>query len=337
MKAIILRGVGEPFELSEVEKPIPQSSEALIQLRAAALNHRDLWIHKGQYAGLKFPMIPGSDGAGIVESVGNSENIHWIGKEVIMNPGLNWGNNHSFQSKQFTILGMPENGTFAEYVTIPVENLYEKPAHLTFEQAAALPLAGVTAWRTLMTRAQVQSGEKCLVTGAGGGVAQFAIQFAIQSGAKVWVTSGSNKKIEKAISLGAEDGVNYRETDWFKQLKASAGNFQVIIDSAGGDSFGNLVKLADSGARIVFYGGTQGKFPPRSPQLIFWKQFSLLGSTMGSPKDFSSMIEFINASKLIPVVDQIFELSDIYLAVNKMEKAAQFGKIVIKVTENSFL
>ena len=331
MKAILLNGIDQPFLFTEVEKPVAQPGEVLVQLKAAALNHRDIWIQKGQYAGLKFPVIPGSDGAGIVTEVGDAVHQNWIGKEVIIDPGLDWGTDPAFQSQHFSILGMPRNGTLAEFVSVPVQNLYEKPGHLSFEAAAALPLAGVTAWRALMTRAGLKSGDQCLVTGAGGGVAQFAVQFALQAGAKVWITSGSQEKIDKAISLGAEGGANYREADWSKQLKASAGSFQVIIDSAGGEGFGDLVKLAAFSGRIAFYGGTRGKFPPLSPQLIFWKQLSLMGSTMGSPEDFSAMLDFVNQSQLVPVVDQIFPLSEADQAAERMANSEQFGKIVLKI------
>ena len=331
MKAIVLEGVNQPFTLKEVEIPTPKTGEVLVRVKAAALNHRDIWIQKGMYAGLKFPVIPGSDGSGIVDSLGEGVDTQWLGKEVIFDPGLDWGDNEAYQSKAFSILGMPKDGTFAEYVSVPVKNLRLKPKHLSFEEAASLPLAGVTAWRALISRAQLQPGEKCLISGVGGGVAQFAMQFAIHRGAQVWVTSGSAEKIEKAVSLGAKGGAIYKDQDWHKTLKATAGSFDVIIDSAGGDGFGSLVKLAGFGGRIAFYGGTRGKFPPLSPQLIFWKQISILGSTMGSPADFSAMVDFINKTELIPAVDEIFPLNLTGEAAEKMKNSQQFGKIVVSI------
>lgn len=209
MKAIVLHGVKEPLILRDV--PIPQlnSQEALVRIKAAAFNRRDWWIQQGQYAGLKFPIIPGSDGAGIVESVGAGVDSTWVGKAVIINPSINWGANEAFQQKTSSILGLPEDGTFAEYVRVPVENLHEKPQHLSFAEAAALPLGGLTAYRSLFTRANLMAGEKVLIIGIGGGVASFALQFAMHAGASVYVTSGNPVKIEQAITLGAGGGVLY--------------------------------------------------------------------------------------------------------------------------------
>lgn len=333
MKAILLEGINQPVDLSDFPQPEPQAGEVLVQLKAAALNHRDIWIQKGMYAGLKFPVVLGSDGAGIVTAVGEGVSDSWINEAVIMDPGLSWGDNQAVQSREYSILGMPTNGTFAEYVCIPATNIYKKPAHLSFEEAAALPLAGVTAWRALISRSGLKAGEKCLITGTGGGVAQFALQFALKTGAKVWVTSGSAEKIQTAIDLGAEGGANYKDEDWPTTLKGAARNFDVIIDSAGGDGFGHLVKLAAPGGRIAFYGGTRGKFPPLSPQLIFWKQISILGTTMGSPADFSDMIDFVNKTQLVPVVDEVFPLAQTTAAVEKMKNGQQFGKIVISISD----
>lgn len=331
MKAIVLHGVKEPLILRDV--PIPQlnSQEALVRIKAAAFNRRDWWIQQGQYAGLKFPIIPGSDGAGIVESVGAGVDSTWVGKAVIINPSINWGANEAFQQKTSSILGLPEDGTFAEYVRVPVENLHEKPQHLSFAEAAALPLGGLTAYRSLFTRANLMAGEKVLIIGIGGGVASFALQFAMHAGASVYVTSGNPVKIEQAITLGAGGGVLYTEENWAQQLGEDAGGFDVIVDSALGDGFVHHLDLANPGGRIVFFGGTAGNLPPLNARKIFWKQLSILGSTMGSPHDFDRMLRFVNDYRMKPIVDSVYSLEDAEAAIRNMDNSTQFGKIVLNV------
>jgi len=325
MKAILLDALNAPLAIREVEQPVPAAGQTLVKVRAAALNHRDNWIQKGQYAGIRYPIILGSDGAGEVVGGDNPAGL----KDVIIDPSSGWGGDPRVQSKAFTILGLPENGTLAEYVCVPTANLYPKPAHLGFEEAAAIPLAGVTAWRALFTRAGAQTGDRVLVTGAGGGVALFAIQFALAAGLETWVTSGSDEKIKQATALGAKGGANYKQKTWADTLKTQAGYFDVIIDGAGGDGFGKLIDLAGGGGRIVFYGGTQGAYPALSPQKIFWKQLSLLGSTMGTAADFAAMVAFIGRHEIHPVVDITFPLDDAQRAIERMANGTQFGKIVL--------
>jgi len=320
MHALSLLGLHQPLEYTSTPDPIPTEDEVVVQLHAAALNHRDVYIMQGSYAGIQYPVILGSDGAGT-----------YRGKAVIINPTLDWGDNPTVQGKNFQILGMPTNGTFAEAVTVPKKNLFPKPEHLTWEQAAALPLAGLTAWRALFTRCGLRSGERVLVSGIGGGAALFALTFAVTAGASVWVTSGSADKIERAISLGAKSGVNYKDADWDKQLKRDAGGFDVIIDSAGGDGFAALVGLCNPGARIGVFGGTAGKINGLSPQMIFWKQISIYGSTMGSPADFKGMLQFVNKHHIIPVVDSVLPLREGNVAMERMTSGAQFGKLVLKI------
>lgn len=329
MKALVLEGVNQNLEFKSVNTPEINENETLVKIKSASFNRRDYWIRKGLYAGLKFPIILGSDGSGIVES---SDNKDLIGKDVIINPSVNWGTNENVQSKDFKILGLPEDGTFAEYTKISSNNIVEKPNHLTFEQASALPLAGLTAYRALFSRANLLNGEKVLITGVGGGVALFSMQFALAHGAKVFVTSGSEEKIQKAINLGASAGISYKENDWHKKFVKEHGNFDVIVDSACGEDFSKLVDLSEIGGRIVFFGGTKGNITNISPQKVFWKQLSILGSTMGSDKDFTDMINFVNEHKIIPVVDSIYSLEDGNEALNLMEDSSQFGKIVLSVS-----
>ena len=211
MKAAVLEGVEKPIVIREVADPVAAPGFAVVRLKAAALNHRDLWIQQGRYAGLKFPCIPGSDGAGVVAATGSAADGAWVGREVIINPSLDWGDDPRAQGPKFRILGLPDDGTWSEAITIPAANLAPKPAHLSWEQSAALPLAGLTAWRALFTRAQLHSNETVLITGIGGGVALFALQFALAAGARVFVTSSSAEKLARARALGAAGGANYRE------------------------------------------------------------------------------------------------------------------------------
>ncbi|MFY8020566.1 MAG: zinc-binding dehydrogenase [Bacteroidia bacterium] len=331
MKASILKGINQPLVFEETSNPIPEADEVVVKVKAAALNHRDVWIQKGQYAGLVFPIILGSDGSGIVSAAGSDDNKHLIGKEVIINPSLNWGSNPRVQAKDYIILGLPKNGCLAEEVSIPSRLVHEKPAHLSFEQASALPLAGLTGYRASMVRAGIKSGETVLVTGAGGGVALFCIQFAIAQGCKVFVTSGSDEKIEKAIALGAIGGVNYKNEDWHKALVKISGGFDAIIDSACGDNFSKLVDMAKPGGRIAFYGATLGAFNSGVPAKIFWKQLDILGSTMGNDDEFKAMLEFVNKHKIVPVVDEVFPLVNAEAAMRKMDEGKQFGKIVLSL------
>src|SRR6476659_4213027 len=182
MKEVVLEGINQKFQLKKVDKPILKNGEVLVKIKAAAFNRRDYWISKGQYAGLKFPIILGSDGSGVVSEVFDKSDEHWLNQEVVINPGTNWGENPNFQSADFKILGLPEDGTFAEYVKVKVENLFQKPIHLSFPEAAAFPLAGLTAYRALFTKAQLNKTDKVLIVGVGGGAATFALQWALAFG-----------------------------------------------------------------------------------------------------------------------------------------------------------
>jgi zinc-binding alcohol dehydrogenase/oxidoreductase len=321
MKALVLVGKDQPLSYQSVEKPIAGVGEVLVKLHAAALNHRDVWITKGLYAGIKYPTILGSDGAGTTED----------GQAVILHPGMKWGDNPHFQSKSYEILGLPSDGTFAEYIKIGAEYVTPKPAHLTFEQAAALPLAGLTAYRALISRCQARSGERVLISGVGGGVALYAMQFALALGCEVWVTSSSEAKIQKAVEMGAKGGVNYKTEQWSKPFMAKTGGFDVIIDSAAGAGFAELVKVCKPGARICFFGGTAGAITGVSPQIVFYKQLSIFGSTMGSHLEFEAMVRFVEKHQIVPVVDAIYPLSEGNAACQRMDKAQQFGKIVLKI------
>jgi zinc-binding alcohol dehydrogenase/oxidoreductase len=329
MKAIVLEASDKPLTFKEVDKPTLAPGEALVKIKAAALNRRDYWITVGKYAGIKYPTILGSDGAGIVAEVGSDADKHLIGKEVIINPGYGWGNDPNFQSDDFKILGLPADVTFAEYVKVQSQHLHAKPAHLTWEQAAAIPLAALTVYRALFTKGKAKKGDKVLITGVGGGTGAFALQFALAAGCQVFVTSGSGEKIDRAKHLGASAGVNYKAQDWAEQLHHLAGGFDVIIDSALGDGFAKLPDVCNPGGRIVVFGGTAGNIPPLNGRKIFWRQLQIIGTMMGNPDDFKAMVDLVNEHQIIPVVDEVFSLADAAKAVQKMESSSQFGKIVL--------
>jgi len=376
MKALVIVAKNSPLELREVTKPAAGPGEAIVRIHAAALNHRDVWIQKGQYAGVKYPITPGSDGAGVVESVGaaaagfagaagggglvaaagsghvgfggaaagsghagfggvaagTGHAADWIGREVIIDPALHWGHEAGFQDPaDFRIIGLPDDGTLAEYVVAPVVNLVAKPVHLSFTEAAALPLAGVTAWRALMTRGRLRAGERVLITGIGGGVALFALQYAVALGARVYVSSGSDEKVSRAVAMGAVGGVNYNTPGWVASLRSQAGAFDVIVDGAGGDGVNDLLDLAKPGGRVVFYGATRGNPSSVVWRRVFWKQLNVLGSTMGNPEDFAEMVEFVGRHGIRPVVDRVFGMEDGEAAFRHMDDGGQFGKIVISI------
>ncbi len=330
MKAAVLRGINE-LVIDTVAQPHAGPGEVLVKLQAAALNHRDVWIKTGQYTGLKFPVIPGSDGAGIVVECGPGVDAAWNEQEVIINPAFDWGHSEAAQSPRFSILGLPKDGTFAEFIKVPVGQLAHKPSHLSWEQAAALPLAGLTAYRALFKRAQMLAHERVLINGIGAGTALFALQFAVAAGALPCVTSSSPWKLERAHELGAKAGVLYNLPEWHAEFGKHHGPFEVIIDSAGGHGFGDLLDLAAPGGRIVFFGATRGNPGDLQLRKIFWRQLSLLGTTMGSPSDFAEMVEFVKAHAIKPVVSEVFPLKDAGAAFNRMERGEQFGKLVISL------
>lgn len=320
MKALVYKAKNAPLAFEEVALPAPGDGQVTVNLKAAALNHRDNWITKGMYPQIREDIILGSDGCGELE-----------GREVILNPNRRWGPNQRYPSPDHHILGMPSHGTFATQIVIDADRVLDKPAHLCATQAAALPLAGVTAYRTLFSRCQLQAQDRVLISGVGGGVALFAMQFALAAGAEVWVTSGHADKINRAAELGAAGGANYRDDDWARTFRKRAGGFDVIIDSAGGSGFADLVKLTNRGARIGLYGGTCGNWESVSPQIVFFNQLDILGSTMGSDADFAAMLAFVDDKKLVPIIDSSYPLERGNEAMARMNNGEQFGKIVLEI------
>lgn len=321
MKALVCKGVKQPLIYEDIDLPdYDESTFGVVELKAAALNRRDFWITKGLYPGLTFPTVLGSDGCGIYQ-----------GKEVVINPTIGWGNDERFPEDDYDILGLKEYGTFAEKVVVRKKSIYPKPAHLTAQQAAALPLAGVTAYRALISRCGAKSGEKVLISGIGGGVASFAFQFALAIGAEVYVTSGSDEKLEKAREIGAAGGANYKDPDAMKTLSKEVGGFDVVIDSAGGSGFNGLLRMCRKGGRVGVYGGTLGNWESINVPNVFFKQLSIYGSTMGSDQDFEDMLELVKQHQIVPIVDRAMELKDGNEALALMKTNPQFGKIVLEI------
>lgn len=337
MQAVMLRQQGAPenLRLETVPDPQPQAHEVVVRLKAAALNHRDVWIRSGRgaYSSPIQPVILGSDGAGEVMAVGSGVDAQLVGQAVVINPSLDWGENDEAQGPNFRILGMPDDGTYAQLVRVPAQNVFAKPAALSFAEAAAIPLAGLTAYRAVVSRARVQPGETVLVTGIGGGVSTFALQIAVQLGARVFVTSGSDAKLARARELGAAGGANYRTQDWAREIVAWCGGTgpDVVIDSVGGETFARAIDILRPGGRIANYGATTGPVKDFVLRSMFWKQITVLGTTMGSPREFEAMLKLYDSGGLHPVVDTIFALAEAAAAHRRMEEAGQFGKILLDI------
>jgi len=333
MKALILtRAEGpESTELQDVPVAVPTAGEVRVALKAASLNYRELWITRGMYPGMKLPSSLGADGAGIIESVGTGVDATLVGREVVLYPGVGWGDDSRFPSKHFALYGMPLPGTLAQYICVPAANVAAKPAHLSFEEAACLPTAGVTAWRALTTKAQLAAGENVLITGIGGGVAVLALKFAVALGAKVFVTSSSDAKLEQAAALGASGGVNYTQDKWGKPLAKLAGGIDVVFDGAPATSLSQYLRCLNMGARVVVYGSTGGVDAQFSAPDLFLRHASIIGTAMGTPEDFRNMIDFVAQRTIRPVIDRSFTLDQARDALISLQHDHGMGKITVAI------
>ena len=330
MKALVLIATGK-LEWKELDKPVLTAGKALVKIKAISLNRRDEWIKEGKYPNIRYGCILGSDGAGIVESVADENSSKWIGQEVVINPNINWGPDAEVQEKNYSILGMPVNGTFAEYILVNVDRLQHKPFHLDFLQAAALPLGGLTAFRALFRRGGLRHGQNVLISGFGGGVAQFAFLFAQAAGANVYVTSGSDEKIARALKMGAKGAYNYKKVSTYSELWKTKGGFDLVIDSAGGDQLNNFIKMLKPCGKIVFYGATNGLPAKVDLYRMFWNQLSLLGTTMGNDHEFSEMLDFVSKHQIRPMIDSIRPFSKLADSFADILLPNKVGKIVFQV------
>jgi NADPH:quinone reductase-like Zn-dependent oxidoreductase len=331
MNAVVLRETGGPevLRLETVPDPEPGPGEALVELRAAALNRRDVFLRKG-VAPSPLPVIPGSDGAGAVRALGAGVSGVEIGDEVVILPSLAWGDREDAPGPDFRILGGPNDGTYAELIRIPAANLFPRPRRLSWHQSAALPLAGLTAWRALVSRARLRPGETVLVLGIGGGVATFALHIARAAGARVIVTSSSNEKIARAVEMGAAGGVNYTNAEWVSEARALAGprGIDVVVDSVG-STWPDSISALRPGGRLVAFGGTGGRAAELQVRAVTAGQVDVLGTTMGSPRDFAQLLAAVEAQTWEPVIDSVRPLGEAAAAHAREEAGQHFGKLVL--------
>lgn len=332
MKAVTISRGGPPdvLQYEEVKTPEPNAGQARVALRAAGLNHRDIWQRRA-YTGEGGDIL-GSDGSGVVEAVGAEQDEGWEGQEVVINPSLYWGDREDGPGAGYQILGIPTPGTYAGAVLVPVENLAPKPGHLSFLQAASLPLAGLTAWRALFSQGRLAPGETLLLPGIGGGVAGMALTFAKRAGVRVIVTSSSDEKLSKAKAQGADLGVNYNNENWESTVREFAGGgVDLVLDHSGEQTLPAALRLVRTGGRIVFLGATTG------PQLVlnlreaFFKQVHIIGTTMGSPREFRDLFRFVEQHRLEPEINHVYALAEAGDAHRLMEEGRQFGKIMLEI------
>ena len=327
MKAIRIHEDGGPevLRFEDAPDPSPGPGEVLIRMRAASLNHLDVWVRKGLPSVPK-PRILGADGAGVVEALGKGVGGLEIGSSVVINPGIEQpdGTIH--------VVGEHMQGVHAELAVVPVTNVYPLPDGLSFEEAAAFPLVFETAYRMLVTRARLREGEWVLVWGIGGGVATAALQIARALGARVIVTSSADEKLARARELGAEATVNHSTEDVAAAVKEACGaGADVVVETVGEATLTRSLQAARPGGRVVVCGATSGPNPPASLHRIWWKQLAILGSTMGTPQDFEGAYDLIVSGRVRPVVDRVFPLAEARAAHERLEAGEQLGKIVLTV------
>ncbi|HET7712487.1 MAG TPA: zinc-binding dehydrogenase [Thermoanaerobaculia bacterium] len=343
MKAVVIREHGglEKLEIANYPDPLPRPGEALIRVRAVALNHLDLWLRRG-VPGHKFPlpMIPGSEVAGVIEEVDENTAGWRIGDEVIVAPGFSCGTCIACLSGQdplcasFGIFGESANGGCAEFLAAPLRNLIRKPERFSFADAAALPLDLQTAWHMLVARAALRPGETVLIQAAGSGVGSAAIQIAKLWGATVFATAGSAEKAARAKALGADESIVYTETDFLGEVRrlTEKRGVDVVFEHVGADTFERSLRALSRGGRLVTCGATAGAEVTVNLRLVFFKLLSILGSTMGSLGELHEIMRHVEAGRLRPVVDRVLPLEAVAEAHRILEAREAFGKIVLEVS-----
>jgi len=315
-------GEAEVLRLADVADPVAKPGWSLIRLKAAGLNWHDVLVRRGLYAS-PLPHVPGADGAGIDVATGD---------EVVIMPSLWWGDVEAAPGPNWEILGDRRFGTYAELVAVPTECVLPKPAGLSWAQAAALPLVGLTAYRALFTRAQLRAGESLLVLGAGGGLATAAVSLAAAVGAQVYVTSSSLERIERAKELGAIDGFLYTDPDWPTAARERLRDgFDVVLDSVG--TWSASIGALRPGGRLVVLGASRGERAELDVRGFYFGQYSLLGTTMGSPRDMAGLLDLLEHYRVPPpVIDRVFPLADAAAAHRYLEGGTAFGKVVLEVS-----
>lgn len=343
MKAVRIHEHGGVEKLRYEEAPEPTlagPNDVIIKLKAASLNHIDIWIRRG-LTGIEvaLPHILGADGAGVVTDVGDRVRNVATGDAVCLYPPSGCGRcefcltDREYMCIHLRVLGERENGTYAEYTRVPARNCFSIPPGLSFEQAAAFPLVYITVWRMLVTNARLKPGEQVLILGIGGGIATAALQLAARIGTHIIVTSSSDEKLEKAKTLGAEHGINYKNADFAREVRRLTGKrgVDVVVDCVGGDSWIKSLASLAKGGRLVTCGATAGAHPPTDIQRIFWNNLKIFGSTLGDRAEFTEVLNFMAASCTPPVIDRVFSLRDAATAQNRLEQGKQFGKIVLRM------
>lgn len=343
MKAVRIHEHGGVEKLRYEEAPEPTlagPNDAIIKLKAASLNHIDIWIRRGLTGvEIALPHILGGDGAGVIAEAGDQVRNIKTGDAVCLYPPSGCGrcefciNGREYMCVKLRVLGERENGTYAEYARVPARNCFPIPPGLSFEQAAAFPLVYITVWRMLVTNAQLKPGEHVLILGIGGGVATAALQLAAHIGTHIIVTSSSDEKLEKAKTLGAEHGINYKNTDFAQEVRrlTNKRGVDVVVDCVGGDGWIKSLASLAKGGRLVTCGATAGANPPTDIRRIFWNNLTIFGSTLGDRADFREVLNFMEASRTQPVVDQVFPLRDAAAAQKRLEEGKQFGKILLRM------
>jgi NADPH:quinone reductase-like Zn-dependent oxidoreductase len=328
VRAVRIHEDGGPavLVLEEAPDPEPGPGEVLVRLRASALNHLDVWIRKGLPSAPK-PRILGADGAGVVDALGDGVTGFDLGERVVLNPGIEVGGG------RIHVIGEHGDGTNAELIAVPATNVHPIPSGLSFEEAAAFPLVFETAYRMLVTRAALREGEWVLTWGIGGGVSTAVLAIAKTLGASVLVTSSSDAKLEQANELGADATVNHTTGDVKAAVQEATGGhgIDVVVESVGEATWATSLQVAAPGGRITVCGATSGPNPPAALHRIWWKQLSILGSTMGTGEDFAGAYELVASGRARPVVDTVFPLEEIRAAHERLEAGEQLGKIVLTI------
>ncbi|WP_135256757.1 zinc-binding dehydrogenase [Thermus caldilimi] len=342
MKAVVMeaRGGPEVLKVTEVPTPEPGPKEVRIRVKAAALNHLDIWVRKGVASPkLPLPHILGADASGVVDAVGPGVTGFAPGDEVVVNPGLSCGHcerclaGEDNLCPKYEILGEHRWGAYAEYLVVPEVNLLKKPQNLSFEEAAAIPLTFLTAWQMVVDKLQVQPGEDILVMAAGSGVSVAAIQIAKLFGARVVATAGSEEKLRKAKELGADETVNYTHPDWPKEVRRLTGGkgADKVVDHTGALYFEGVIRATANGGRIAIAGASSGYEGTLPFAHVFFRQLSILGSTMGSKSRLFPILRFVEQGRLKPVVGQVLPLEEAAEGHRLLEERRIFGKVVLRV------
>ncbi len=329
MMKVLLLDSAHNLSITDHLMPIVDDGHVIVKIKASALNHRELWIQKGLYPGMTLPCILGADGAGTVVETMDTDQSEWLHRDVIIYPGYDWGKSEDAPSRRFRVLGMPDPGTIAEYLRVPVSHLVLKPPYLTFNEAAAIPVAGLTSWRALVRHGKINHQSKVLITGIGGGVAQAGLSIAKAYGASVYVTSSSQAKIDHAVSHGAEGGVNYREKDWNLQLKSLSGGIDIVLDSSPSPQLDDYFRFLNYGGRVVTYGSTGAPQTTISISKFFLRHIQFIGTAMGSPAEFRELITFMDTHQIRPHIHSVYPFDQALEAIELLKSGKQIGKIVI--------